>query len=154
MHPGVSAPVNLPEDTIPDVNSLGFRLLRQLSGRAAASDENVFLSPVSVSTALAMAGVGATDGVGRTPLHTAAALGLATAVTALLAAPGEHIASVTVDGVDHLRPGEQAAERPVPRFGLTQPDLFKSALRVGDGLVLLLEPTAVAQLTASKERDI
>ncbi len=44
-----------------NVNSFGFRLLQKLSNsRASDSDGNVFLSPVSVSTALAMAGVGAT----------------------------------------------------------------------------------------------
>ena len=43
------------------VNSFGFRLLQELSGAATAPDGNVFLSPVSVSTALAMAGVGATE---------------------------------------------------------------------------------------------
>jgi serine protease inhibitor len=44
-----------------NVNSFGFRLLQKLSkSRASDSDGNVFLSPISVSTALAMAGVGAT----------------------------------------------------------------------------------------------
>ena len=59
---GVATSPPLPLNTrVVNVNSFGFRLLEDLSDAVNASDGNVFLSPVSVSTALAMAGVGATE---------------------------------------------------------------------------------------------
>ena len=53
--------------------------------------------------------------------------------------------------VDDLRVvGLEGQHLPVPGFGLSRPALFAGALRSNEGLLLALEPSDLAELTAPK----
>ncbi|MEE8408236.1 MAG: hypothetical protein V3T05_01400 [Myxococcota bacterium] len=63
-------------------------------------------------------------------------------------------AMVGVDSVHHWRPDESTTMRPLPAFGLNHPELFEGALRDDSGLLLVMRPAALAQLTAAIQHDI
>lgn len=64
------------------------------------------------------------------------------------------VAMIGVESVDHWRPGESASLRPLPGFGLGNLQLFEGALRDDRGLLLVLRPAFLAQLTTANQRDI
>jgi hypothetical protein len=58
--------------------------------------------------------------------------------------------AVGVDRVDHLRVTTDAKLLTMPTFGLRLPELFLGILRDPSGLLLVLSPVRLAELTAPK----